>query len=154
MTNGNTGTDSGQPSFFGHQSIEESEIEASAVRDVVLPILMENGFTDIMVLSPYAQQVRRLGAKATTVHKSQGSEASIVVLSTAVSKFRPGSFLDNPRIACVGWSRQKPYLVVVGHAATLRQSPTWRPFIEMCESLKAITKVSNKTALRAMLPRR
>ncbi|MBF0105762.1 MAG: TM0106 family RecB-like putative nuclease [Deltaproteobacteria bacterium] len=114
-----------------HKSREEVEMV-----DEIVDELLERTFTDrdgkvrkfskkdIMVISPYALQAQRLGLKlgdrATTgtVHKFQGRQAPVVILSMAASDINPSSplmrFEFNEELLNVAFSRAQSLVIVVG----------------------------------------
>jgi len=74
---------------------------------------------DVGIISPYRDQVKRLndivdeslGIEIDTVHKYQGREKDIIVLTTVVNK--KNDFVDNPNLLNVAISRAKNQLYVV-----------------------------------------
>ena len=102
----------------------------------VIRSLVHNGVQkkDIVVMSPYAEQVAYVSSlvkkdrkakdtKASTTHGMQGSERKFVILDT-VRTTAPG-FIDSSNLLCVAISRQKVFLVIVGNASFLLQKTVW-----------------------------
>ena len=106
--------------------------------------LIENGVLvqDIVAIAPYAEQVELIeekikevsgciGIQAKTVHGMQGTESKFVIMSTVRSdNAHTAGFIDEPHMICVSLSRQKTFLVVLGHAKFLHQhTHHWSNFL-------------------------
>jgi helicase MOV-10 len=124
--------------------------EANIVCELVT-FLAARGSThhgDIVVLSPYAKQVKKINGKlhhdfngdvnrpvASSIEMFQGKEAPVVVLSCVRSSQkmeivqdvnRHLGFLKQPQRLNVAVSRPKALLVIVGNANTLMADAEWR----------------------------
>lgn len=90
--------------------------QIDVIRDEILPHLDIN---DIGIISPFRKQVTKLsrevdsslGVEIDTVHKYQGREKDIVILTTVVDK--ENEFADDPNLLNVAISRAKNKLYVV-----------------------------------------
>ncbi|CAM9306566.1 unnamed protein product, partial [Phaeothamnion confervicola] len=115
----------------------------------------------VAVITSYKRQVRRLRGEfqrrwpaqeagdyaawvdISTVDGFQGRECEIVVFSCVRSSPRGGGrggggggigFLADERRMCVGITRARRCLAVLGNAATLSQNRTWRALVEHCRA--------------------
>lgn len=95
----------------------------------------------VLILSPYALQVRCLRARVhreslrwdwisprvSTIDACQGDEAAIVIISLTRTAGTDGSlaFLSNPNRANVAVSRAKLVTLLVGATSTVKASPPW-----------------------------
>ena len=116
--------------------------EVALVVDVVSEFL-DGDAANVVVLSPYAQQVSRIrgalkregvkGVRVGSVDSFQGQEADVVVFSAVRSNDRGEiGFVSNKRRLNVALTRAKRGLVVVGDAVTLSNSHHWTALIESC----------------------
>lgn len=101
------------------QTSYENVVEARACVDEALRLRGE-GFDHVVILVPYAAQLRRVrslrsGVEAYTLDSFQGREADAVVLGI-VRTDAPGFWADARRLT-VALTRAKHALVVVGHGA-------------------------------------
>jgi hypothetical protein len=101
--------------------------EVDVVRRLVRSLNHPAG--DLLVISPYAAQVRRLeavlghAARVKTIDGCQGQEAHTVIVSLVSMRFRPGhDFVADPRRMNVAVSRASDRLHLVGDFAGLRSS--------------------------------
>merc|ERR1712133_273510 len=92
---------------------------------------------------PVPEHVATACSKAcvSTVDGYQGREAEVVVFSTVrapdASKTKAGiGFLADERRLNVALTRAKSVLVVVGHAATLAQSPAWKALLQHVQAIE------------------
>ena len=112
----------------GVENEEENEIEAQEIMKIIMKSVKID--KKILILSPYKRQVAVIQGKidkigfanvdVTTVDKSQGNEADIVILSLV--KSRPTSFLDKKR-SNVMISRTKEKLIVLANRQHCLESP-------------------------------
>jgi helicase MOV-10 len=115
---------------------------------------------DIVILSPYAKQVKKLNGKlhydfnaapgrpvASSIEMFQGKEAPVVVLSCVRSSQtaeitqdvkRHLGFLKQPQRLNVAVSRPKALLVIVGNANTLMADTEWRRILVLLWDRNAI----------------
>ncbi len=97
----------------GH--INQRQIDV--IQQEILPVLTENGYHDIGVITPYRDQVsalkRRLGTECevATVHKFQGREKDAIVLTSVDNVI--GAFVDDPNMLNVAVSRAIRSLSIV-----------------------------------------
>jgi ABC-type cobalamin/Fe3+-siderophores transport system ATPase subunit len=86
--------------------------------------LVEDGSLDLFAGSRAALAVG-------TVHRFQGGERRVVILSTAVTRSASLGFIDDRvHLLNVATSRAKEHLIVVGHAATLSRGRHTRALVE------------------------
>ena len=95
-----------------------NERQIDIIYNEILPKLKEEGFTndDIGIIAPYNAQVNALNKRlynidVATVHKFQGREKKVIILSTVDDQIK--EFTDNPYLLNVAVSRAKERLVVV-----------------------------------------
>lgn len=97
---------------------------------------------EIGVVSPYRKQAELIGAavpgiEADTVHKFQGREKSVMVLSTVIDATQSDSsapvFVDDPRMINVAVSRAQDRLVVVANPDLPQQCVHLRDLISYIE---------------------
>lgn len=124
-----------------------NEVDALAVRDVLgfldrvqVRLLGEGSTISVMVISPYAAQVRLLrglleaeefqsfAPEVLTVDASQGREANVVVISSV--RTNGSGFLNNVPRANVAVTRGQTATILVGSVAPLREVPVWKQLIE------------------------
>ena len=89
--------------------------EIDVIKNEILPTL-DVSYDEIGIITPYNDQVKKLseqipGIEAATVHKFQGREKDIIILSTVDNKIK--EFTDNPYLLNVAVSRAKKRLIVV-----------------------------------------
>lgn len=84
----------------------------------VLPSL--NKDDSVGIITPYREQADRLISEfektkfdADTVHKYQGRERDVIIISTVSNKIKVGSFVDNKNLINVAVSRAKKKLILV-----------------------------------------
>lgn len=142
--------------------VKMSNIEASAVRDVVAALLAWGiQERDIGIIAPYRAQVanirRHLFSAAEgwpglssdsplsvdTVDRFQGGERLVIIMSFATShEPEPQSqlreFLTNPNRLNVALTRAQRKLILVGHAAALESLPIFSRLITYCRSMKTL----------------
>ena len=125
-----------------HEAGYSNAEEALLVADVVGEFL-DGDAAKVVVLSPYARQVKRIeGALRRagvadvvvgSVDSFQGQEADVVVFSATRSNERGAlGFVRDPRRLNVALTRAKRGLVVVGDATTLSNSQHWAALIDSC----------------------
>lgn len=132
----------------------EADIVVAAITALVRMYRGDEFVDNIVVLSPYKQQVgtlksliqrnktlRDLSIEVSTVDGIQGREKSIVFLSTVRSGHSHGiGFVDDDRRMNVAITRAKHSLIIVGNATTLSQSSTlWDSLISHCRSRSLLT---------------
>lgn len=132
----------------------EASIVIAAITALVRLYQGEEFMDNIVVLSPYKQQVgtlkslimrnralRDLSIEVSTVDGIQGREKSIVFLSTVRSGHSHGiGFVDDDRRMNVAITRARHSLIVVGNATALSQSSTlWTSLISHCRSRSLLT---------------
>lgn len=95
-----------------------NERQIDIIYNEILPKLREEGFTndDIGIIAPYNAQVNALYEKLynidiATVHKFQGREKKVIILSTVDDQIK--EFTDDPYLLNVAVSRAKERLIVV-----------------------------------------
>lgn len=98
------------------------------VQEVLPDKALRNGSASIGVISPFRQQVERLqmtiGEKdieIDTVHKYQGREKDVIILTTVANQVDVHDFADNPNLINVAVSRAAKKLVVI----TAESSEDW-----------------------------
>ena len=89
--------------------------QIDVIKNEVLPIL-NCSLDDIGVITPYNEQVDAIskqipGIDASTVHKYQGREKNVIILSTVDDQIK--DFTDNPSLLNVAVSRAKKQLIVI-----------------------------------------
>lgn len=129
--------------------------EANEVMDY-LTKLHAAGITsdEIVVITPYRKQVEKLrskisakqdfaGCRVATIDEFQGEEAKVIILSTVRAdteylrhdrRFNLGFIFNDKRIN-VAISRAKSLLIVIGDTSVLASDPTWKDFMDYCQSL-------------------
>ena len=91
--------------------------QIDVVQQEILPALIERGYRDIGIITPYRDQVaaiqRQLGDtyEIATVHKFQGREKDAIVLASVDNVI--GEFVDDPNMLNVAVSRAVKSLAVV-----------------------------------------
>ena len=131
------------PSHSEHNRM--NEMQATALTDEILPQIKNK--KDVGVVAPYRNQVnlirQKIGNKeilVDTVHKFQGKERSIMILSTTSDRTRfyddPEhiDFLNNSNLINVAISRAKDKLFFVASEEALRQENTLvNDFYKYCQ---------------------
>ena len=93
--------------------------QVDTITQEILPVLEEQ-FTDIGIIAPYNNQVNALHAAleasgrkyvAATVHKFQGREDDVIILSTVDNQIQ--EFTDDPHLLNVAVSRAKKQFILV-----------------------------------------
>ena len=82
-----------------------------------------------------------------TVHSMQGSEEMVVIYDLVRTGTETG-FLNNAHLTCVGTSRQKVFLIVVGMASSLAENREWTFLINR---LKLMTWIITQETLNQRL---
>jgi hypothetical protein len=121
----------------------------------LLEMFAASGFQweELAILTPYVAQleeIRRVlrrsrigieedsttGVATGTIHRFQGGERSVVILSTVVTESRSLPFLDErAHLLNVAISRARDHLVVLGHAPTLLRGAKTRVMLETAREL-------------------
>jgi superfamily I DNA and/or RNA helicase len=77
------------------------------------------------------------------VHRFQGGERSIILLSTTVTRVSSLRFLDErENLVNVAASRARDHLITLGHAATLRAGRHTRALLSGAEPAQSIEGLS------------
>lgn len=89
--------------------------QIDVIKEEILPALRAP-LSEIGIIAPYNDQVYQIqsqipGIEAATVHKFQGREKDVIILSTVDNQIR--DFTDNPYLLNVAVSRAKKKLIVV-----------------------------------------
>lgn len=91
--------------------------EIDVISREILPDLLAKGKTDIGIITPYRDQANALGRQlddgyeVDTVHKFQGREKDVIILSSVDNEI--GDFVDDPNMLNVAVSRAVDSLIVV-----------------------------------------
>lgn len=91
--------------------------EIDVISQEILPDLIAKGKTDIGIITPYRDQANAIhrqlagGYEVDTVHKFQGREKDVIILSSVDNEI--GDFVDNPNMLNVAVSRAVDSLIVV-----------------------------------------
>ncbi|MBD1539737.1 AAA family ATPase [Arthrobacter sp. S13_S34] len=107
----------------GRTNQREAEVIA---QEVLAQFCVETRHEDIGVVTPYRRQVDKVAQslrntiQADTVHKFQGREKDIIIMSTVLDETRNGTsgvrFVDDPRLVNVAVSRAiKRFVLVTNH---------------------------------------
>ena len=94
----------------------ENQRQADVVVQEVMPAIAQNGKKDVGIISPYRDQARLVAGalphvQSDTVHKFQGREKEVIVISTTDDHIT--SFADDPNLLNVAVSRAKSNLYIV-----------------------------------------
>ncbi|KAG9124505.1 hypothetical protein FRC07_011359 [Ceratobasidium sp. 392] len=131
------------PSWFNTMEISRVKDYVTMLRDLRRPRITT---TDIGVIAPYNQQVRRIrmilgpqgeGIKVGSVEEFQGQERKVIIVSTVRSSANQIEydlrhtlgFVANDRRFNVAVTRAQALLIVVGDASVLGLDPLWRSFL-------------------------
>ena len=122
---------------YSHSYINDLEIEI--VLDII-KMYRDNGINpkNIGVISPYANQVRRINKKTNVDVKSvdgfQGGEKDIIIISLVRSNDDGDiGFLKDMRRLNVSLTRAKKKLIIIGNRKTLESNKDYKEFLEFCE---------------------
>ena len=105
----------------GNHAREKHNIrQAEMIAQEILPELIKD-YNDIGIISPYKDQVEKITSEirkkdfenitVDTVHKFQGRENDVIILSTVDNQIRP--FVDDPHLLNVAVSRAKKLFILV-----------------------------------------
>ena len=94
----------------------ENQRQVDVVVQEVMPAISRSGKRDVGIISPYRDQAKLIaealpGMQSATVHKFQGREKDVIVISTTDD--RVTTFADDPNLLNVAVSRAKSNLYVV-----------------------------------------
>ena len=94
----------------------ENQRQVDVLVQEVMPEIAKRGKTDVGIISPYRDQAKLIATalpetQSATVHKFQGREKDVVVISTTDD--RVTSFADDPNLLNVAVSRAKSSLYIV-----------------------------------------
>lgn len=104
-----------QPGNHARGHLNRRQIDV--ITEEILPGLEREGYHDIAIITPYREQADALGKllankyEVDTVHKFQGREKDIVILTSVDNKI--GKFADDPKLLNVAVSRAIRALIVV-----------------------------------------
>jgi len=148
------------------QSSWLNDLEAQLALEIVRLLLARHSAdlqpASIGIISPYNAQVRHirrvlaeaLGAETAaalevnSVDGFQGREKSVILLSTVRSDFGRErglgvGFVKDERRINVSMTRAKHSLLILGHAATLRQAPIWERLIDDAKERGCLLKATS-----------
>lgn len=98
-----------------HCRTRYNQREIDTIREEILPKLKESEIANMGVIAPYNNQAdairAQLNLESSTVHKFQGKERDIILLSTTDNQVT--EFSDDPHLLNVAISRAKNKLIVV-----------------------------------------
>ena len=94
----------------------ENQRQVDVIAEEVMPEIFQSGKRDVGIISPYRDQAALIaralpGTQSYTVHKFQGREKEVIVISTTDDRVTP--FADDPNLLNVAVSRAKSSLYVV-----------------------------------------
>lgn len=92
--------------------------QIDVIKDEVIPKVNIN--KSLGIITPFRDQANRMRLEfndenldSDTVHKYQGRERDVIIISTVANNIEPGSFVDNKNLINVAVSRAKKQLVLV-----------------------------------------
>ena len=99
-----------------HARNNYNQRQIDVIKDEILPTLTDISKDEIGIITPYNDQVNAIrqqipGIEVDTVHKYQGREKDVIILSTVDDEIR--DFTDDPYLLNVAVSRAKKRLIVV-----------------------------------------
>lgn len=101
--------------------------QVDVVVQEIMPDIVRKGKTDVGIISPYRDQAKLIAkalpeTQSATVHKFQGREKEVVVISTTDDNVTP--FADDPNLLNVAVSRAKSklYVVITGNELSGRSN--------------------------------
>ncbi|KAK6623465.1 hypothetical protein RUM43_009317 [Polyplax serrata] len=139
------------PSFFNPHEVWETVTYTKKLYEAGLKC------SDIGIITPYVQQVRKLRhvldalkiaqPKIGTVEEFQGQERNVIIISAVRSSTKRISsniremlgFLACPQRLNVALTRARALLIILGNPLFLAKDPHWKTVIEYCQSNKSFT---------------
>lgn len=116
----------------GHKNQRQVDV----VVQEIMPSISQNGKRDVGIISPYRDQAKLIaealpGVQSATVHKFQGREKDVIVISTTDDHVTP--FADDPNLLNVAVSRAKSNLYVVMTGNELSERSNIRDLVAYIE---------------------
>ncbi len=99
-----------------HQRGRVNQRQIDVIQKAILPKLKE--WESVGIITPYRDQTNAIneaivGIAADTVHKYQGREKDVIIITTVDNEIKKGSFADDPNLVNVAVSRAVEQLIVV-----------------------------------------
>jgi hypothetical protein len=132
-----------QHNFGGKSNPTEAELVARIVSDLIAAGDVDD--RTVAVISPYSKQVQLIrtelgniqnarNVRVGTVDSFQGQETDVVVFSAVRSNpMKEMGFLRDSRRLCVGITRARRGLILVGDRSVLNSCRHWAALLESCE---------------------